>query len=127
MRIVEQVCAATDATIETVSTVRDSWPTVENGNARTLMLIELVAQTAAALAGWMERNEKPGHGLGYLVGVPHAELRRPLVPVGTVLHCHAHVTQAIDNYRAFEGRVTDQNGEELVTVSIQALRPDEEA
>jgi predicted hotdog family 3-hydroxylacyl-ACP dehydratase len=127
MRIVERVCEATDATIETVSTVRDTWPTVRNGNARTVMLIELVAQTAAALAGWVERDKETGRGLGYLVGVPHAELRRPFVPVGTVLHCYARVTQAIDNYRAFEGRVTDQDGEELVTVSIQALRPDEEA
>lgn len=127
MRIVEQVRAATDETIETVSTVRDTWPTVQNGNARTVMLIELVAQTAAALAGWMERNETTAKGHGYLVGVPHAELRRPVVPVGTVLYCSAHVTQAIDNFRAFDGRVTDQNGEELASASIQALRPDEEA
>jgi predicted hotdog family 3-hydroxylacyl-ACP dehydratase len=127
MRIVERVHAADDSSIETVSTVRDTWPTVRNGYARTVMLIELVAQSAAALLGWAERDERSGNRPGYLVGVPHAELRRPLVPVGTVLHCHARVTQAMDNYRAFEGRVTDEDGEELITATIQALRPDEQA
>jgi predicted hotdog family 3-hydroxylacyl-ACP dehydratase len=126
MRIVERVCAADDSSVETVSTVRDTWPTAQNGHASTIVLIELVAQSAAALLGWVERDKDPCQRLGYLVGVPRAEFRRPLVPVGTVLHCHARISQSIENYRAFEARVTDDAGEELVSATIQALRPDEE-
>jgi predicted hotdog family 3-hydroxylacyl-ACP dehydratase len=127
MRIVERVCAADDSSIETVSTVRETWPTLEAGHVGGLMLVELIAQSAAALAGWIDREEGGGTKPGYLVGVPRAEICRPRVRVGTVLRCHARITQAIDNYRAFEGRVTDDAGAQLVTATIQAIRPDEES
>jgi predicted hotdog family 3-hydroxylacyl-ACP dehydratase len=126
MRIVERVLATDDSSVETVTTVRETWPTVENGHARTLLLIELVAQSAAALVGWVERNNDTPTRLGYLVGVPHADIRRPLVAVGTVLNCRVRLTQAIENYRGFEGRVVDETGNELITATIQAIRPDEE-
>jgi predicted hotdog family 3-hydroxylacyl-ACP dehydratase len=126
MRMVERVIAVDDSSIETVSTVRETWPTVENGHARTLVLIELVAQSAAAVGGLADRDNEATKRPGYLVGVPKAEIVRPFVAVGTVLRCHARMTQAIDNYRAFDGAVTDENGEELVTATIQAIRPDEE-
>jgi predicted hotdog family 3-hydroxylacyl-ACP dehydratase len=127
MRVVERVLAADDSSVETVSTVRETWPTVEHGHARTLMLIELVAQSAAALVGWVERDNDSPNRHGYLVGVPCAEIRRPLVAVGTVLHCHVKVTQAIENYRGFEARVVDEDGNEFATATIQAIRPDEES
>jgi len=127
MRIVERVHTADDSSIETVSTVRETWPTARDGQARTLVLIELIAQSAAALVGWAERDNPTRNRLGYLVGVPHAVFRRPLVPVGTVLHCHVRVAQAIDNFRGFEASVADEDGNELITATIQAIRPEEES
>jgi predicted hotdog family 3-hydroxylacyl-ACP dehydratase len=126
MRLVETVCTADDSSVETVSMLRETWPTVQDGRARSLVLIELVAQSAAALAGWVERNEAGPKGLGYLVGVPKADLCRSHVAVGTELHCHVRITEAIDTYRGFEGRVVDRNGEELAQVTIQAFRPERE-
>jgi predicted hotdog family 3-hydroxylacyl-ACP dehydratase len=70
MRIVEHMLTADDSSIETVSTVRETWPTAENGHASALVLVELIAQSAAALAGWVDRNNGTGNKPGYLVGVP---------------------------------------------------------
>ena len=49
MRLVQDIVRIDDDSIETASIVQDSWPTARDGRVRTLILIELIAQTAAAL------------------------------------------------------------------------------
>jgi predicted hotdog family 3-hydroxylacyl-ACP dehydratase len=124
MRLVESITSVDDANIVTRAQVRDTWPTVRKGRAHTLMLIELIAQTAAVLQGWRERSEgKAGIG-GLLVGIPEAKPQATTIPVGTPLVCTVNISHGAQNYLAFTGQVAGADGVLWLTGSIQAYRPD---
>jgi len=126
MRLVESFDQPVEDSIVAFAEVREAWPTVCDGNAQTLMLIELIAQTAAVLQGFRERAEeddKPATG-GLLVGIPALQVTKPRIAVGTQLICNVSISHGAQNYLAFEGRVTDTAGTLWLTGSIQAYRPD---
>jgi predicted hotdog family 3-hydroxylacyl-ACP dehydratase len=123
MRMVEQIERVDEQSIAARCTVRESWPTAEHGFARTLVLIEVIAQSAAALQGWRERHESEVAKGGLLVGVPSAKLASPAIPVGTELRCRVTISHGVQSYLAFEGIVTDRDGVAWATASIQAFRP----
>jgi predicted hotdog family 3-hydroxylacyl-ACP dehydratase len=124
MRLVEAVLRVDNESIKTTAVVRDTWPTAHHGRAQTLMLIELIAQTAAVLQGWREGQEgKPGIG-GLLVGIPKAKPKTATIPIGTPLVCSVHITHGVQNYLAFTGQVEDADLVLWLTGSIQAFRPD---
>jgi predicted hotdog family 3-hydroxylacyl-ACP dehydratase len=124
MRLVESFENPTERGIVAFAEVRESWPTVRDGSAQTLILIELIAQTAAVLQGFRERAEsKPATG-GLLVGISSLQMTSPRIAVGTKLVCTASVSYGVQNYLAFEGQVTDTTGTLWLTSSIQAYRPD---
>jgi predicted hotdog family 3-hydroxylacyl-ACP dehydratase len=124
MRLVETVASVDHESIRTNAVVRESWPTAQGGHARTLMLIELIAQSAAVLQGWRERHEnKAGIG-GLLVGIPEVKPQTSTIPVGTHLVCSVRVSHGAQNYLAFTGQVMDVDGVLWLTGSIQAYRPD---
>ena len=127
MRIVEEIVTVSDQAIETVATVRESWPTAHGGEVRTLVLVELIAQTAAVLQGWKERHEKESGIGGLLVGIHHATPARPTVPVGTQLRCSVQISHGATNYLAFEGQVKDAAGVVWLSGAIAAFRPDMDA
>jgi predicted hotdog family 3-hydroxylacyl-ACP dehydratase len=122
MRIVERVAAVEEYKIETVSEVRESWPTCEGGRVMALTLIELIAQSASALQGWREHGAL-GAGRGLLVGVREALFRRASLPVGMRLHCFVQISHGVESYCAFDGRVLDESGEEIAVAAVQAYRP----
>jgi predicted hotdog family 3-hydroxylacyl-ACP dehydratase len=124
MRIVEGVVAIDELSIESTCTVRESWPTVEDGRARTLMLVELVAQTAAVLQGWKERHQNEVGQGGLLVGIHGAKLAAPSIAVGTNLRCAVRISHGAQSYLAFDGEVRDDQGTVWLTGSIQAFRPE---
>jgi predicted hotdog family 3-hydroxylacyl-ACP dehydratase len=122
MRLVQTIRKIDDESIETASVVQDSWPTARDGHVRTLVLIELVAQSAAALQGWRERHERERGAGGLLVGVHEAKLHEAALPVGAQLRCFARISHHAPNYLAFEGRVEDTEGTQWLSGSIQAFR-----
>jgi predicted hotdog family 3-hydroxylacyl-ACP dehydratase len=124
MRLVEEIERVDETSIATTATVRATWPTAQDGMVRTVMLVELVAQTAAALQGWKERHEHVGKG-GLLVGIPSALPAASFVPIGTALRCSVRITHGVPSYLAFDGEVVAADGTRWMTASIQAYRPDE--
>ena len=124
MRLVEEIVRVDDISIETAATVRDTWPTAEGGQARTLVLIELLAQSAAVLQGWKERHDKEAGEGGLLVGIHSAIPARPVIPVGTRLVCQVRISHGATNYLAFEGEVRDAASVVWLTGAIQAFRPE---
>lgn len=124
MRLVEAVVRVDDESIKTTALVREAWPTARDGRVQTLMLIELIAQTAAVLQGWRERHKnKAGIG-GLLVGIPEAKAHAATIPVGTQLVCSVQLSHGLQNYLAFTGQVADVDSVVWLTGSIQAFRPD---
>jgi predicted hotdog family 3-hydroxylacyl-ACP dehydratase len=125
MRLVEEVITVEAEAIVTGAVVRETWPTAERGCARTLVLVELVAQSAAVLQGWRERRDGKTASGGLLVGIPQATPSEPALPLGTRLLCSVRITHGAPNYLAFEGEVKDTRGVLWLTAAIQAFRPDE--
>jgi predicted hotdog family 3-hydroxylacyl-ACP dehydratase len=124
MRLVEDILRVDETSIETGSVVREAWPTAEGGHVRALVLVELIAQSAAVLQGWKERHGKEAGIGGLLVGIHTATPARPSVPVGTRLLCSVRTSHGATNYQAFEGEVKDDSGMLWLTGAIQAFRPD---
>jgi predicted hotdog family 3-hydroxylacyl-ACP dehydratase len=125
MRLVEEVVTVEAEAIVTASVVRDTWPTAERGSVRALVLVELIAQSAAVLQGWNERRDGKTATGGLLVGIPQATPCQPTVPLGARLLCSVRITHGAPNYLAFEGEVKDTGGVLWLTAAIQAFRPDE--
>ncbi len=124
MRLVEEIVQVDECSIETAAVVRANWPTAEHGQVRTLVLVELIAQSAAVLQGWKERHDKEMGEGGLLVGIPSAIPSRPTLPVGTHLVCRVRISHGATNYLAFEGEVRDQAAVVWLEGSIQAFRPE---
>jgi predicted hotdog family 3-hydroxylacyl-ACP dehydratase len=125
MRLVEEIVSIDEDSVETAAVVRDAWPTAHGGVVRTVVLVELVAQSAAVLQGWKERHDKESGTGGLLVGVPEAKPLRGTVPVGTRLRCSVRISHGAPNYLVFEGEVKDNTGVLWLGGSIQAFRPDQ--
>ncbi len=122
MRLVEELSDATDTTGCIHATVRTSWPLVTGGVADPIVLIELVAQGAACLAGYRKRDEERLGGRGWLVGVRRTRLSTRDLPVGTELTARIRVEYEVDNYAVFTGQVF-AGAERLAEVEIQTYRP----
>ena len=122
MRLVEGFEDPVDERMLAFAGVSASWPTVCGGAARTLILIELIAQSAGVLQGFRERAQgKPVSG-GLLVGIPALTVSKARVPVGTRLRCSVSISHGAPNYLVFDGRVTDTAGELWLAGSVQAYR-----
>ncbi len=106
------------------TTVRDSWPLVENGKVDPVVLIEVVAQTAGVLAGWRKRDKEKQGGRGWLVGVRRTDLTGVALEVGDVLDSYVKVSYELENYAVFQGRV-ELHGKEIARVEIQTFQPDD--
>jgi predicted hotdog family 3-hydroxylacyl-ACP dehydratase len=125
MRLVEGFEDPVDEHMLACAEVRASWPTVCGGAARTLILIELIAQSAGVLQGFRERAQgKPVSG-GLLVGIPALAVSKARIPVGTQLRCSVSISHGAPNYLVFDGRVTDTTGELWLAGSVQAYRVDD--
>jgi predicted hotdog family 3-hydroxylacyl-ACP dehydratase len=127
MRLVEEIVAVDEDSIVTASVVRETWPTATDGTVRSLVLVELIAQSAAVLQGWKERHEKSTAVGGLLVGIHHAIRTRPTVPFGTRLLCSVRISHGATNYLAFEGEVKDTAAVVWLTGAVQAFRLDGDA
>ena len=71
MLLIDEVLEVTDTTAVTCATVTDRWPLFDGQAVDSLILIELVAQTAGVNNGWVRIKQ---HGLdsekkGWLVGI----------------------------------------------------------
>jgi predicted hotdog family 3-hydroxylacyl-ACP dehydratase len=125
MRLLERVSMIDNEAVTCVCSVRDSWPGARDGQVPSSMLIEVLAQTAAALQGWKERHESEHGRGGLLVGIPTARFAAATVPVGTELVCQVRKTHGTQSYAAFDGEVRDKQGKVWLTGAIQAFRPDQ--
>lgn len=124
LRLIEQLIEVGDDRGRIRAWVRDSWPLVSQGEADPMVLIELVAQGAACLAGYRRRHTERLGGRGWLVGIRRTQLTTQPLAVGTELTAEIKVEYELDAYAVFTGRVL--TGQELLAeIEIQTFRPDD--
>lgn len=124
MRIVDELTRVENDLSTSTTTVRDSWPLVDESGAYSVLLLEVIAQTASALIGWEGRHDDDEPGKGYLVGVRQASLTLGRVPVGTTMTCRVETQMKRDNYAVFRGQVTAAGGN-ICEAEMQAFKPPE--
>lgn len=122
MRLISDIVDATDRTATIRALVEPDWPLSDGQAADPLVLVEVFAQSAAALAGWKKRHEERLGGRGLLVGLRRSKLCPQPIPVGTELFCEVTLDTTVDTYAVFRGRVRSADAC-LAELEIQSLQP----
>ena len=123
MRLITGVLRVDEEKAVTSATVGETWPLFDGGSVDALVTIELVAQTAALLEGWKRLQSGRGGATGWLVGIKNAEFRNMRIPVNETLVTEVRRSYAMEGYAVFTGTVRI-GSEEVVTMRIQAFRPE---
>lgn len=123
MRLVDEFVPGDEKSGLVHTTIKADWPLIADGLADPMVLIEVVAQAAASLVGYLKRHEEREGGRGWLVGIRRTELTTRDLPVGTVLEVRVAIDYEVDTYAVFNGTVLAQQ-EQLAKVQIQTFKPD---
>ena len=126
MRLVERFEGFDKAQFGTTLTqVREVWPLCNGGFVSPLVMVELVAQATAAMAGWEDLMKGlTSCGFGYIVGIKRAWLTGAPIPVNSELTMRTRKVLAEGNYGVFSGEVS-MDRKVLGEVMLQVFRPEE--
>ncbi|MFW6052680.1 MAG: hypothetical protein ACOC8I_02090 [Desulfosalsimonas sp.] len=124
MKLVDEILDITSEKAVTRTVVSEKWPLFRKGAVNPLILIEIVAQTAAIHAGWKKIGAIRGDdGHGLLAGIKNAEFLVGFIPVHTVLATTIKPLYRVDNYTVLDGTVQAEDSV-LCRVEIQVLEFD---
>ena len=122
MKLINDVLDVNDDTAVTSSLVSDRWPLCQGSFVDPIVLIEVVAQTAAAYLRWKKGGDKDGGG-GWLVGIKNADFFLDRIPLHTVLITTVKNLSSAENYNVLEGTV--MTGTDLLArIQIQVFMSD---
>ncbi len=122
MKFIEEVIDVDDEKAITLTTVNEEWP-FYGDSINPIILIEVIAQTAAIAVG-NRRIGKTGEGAsGWLVGIKHASFTTIHIPVGTKLKGVAKRKYDRGNYAVFSG-VVKMDEEQIFETELQLFNPE---
>ncbi|MBI5603246.1 MAG: hypothetical protein HY879_07810 [Deltaproteobacteria bacterium] len=124
MRLLEWVKRPIEKTLLAEATVNPNWPLHQDGRVNSVISIELVAQTIAALRTW-RAGKGAGERLGFLVGVKKADFSATSFSVGNKLVIQIAEMYHLGEYAVYEGQVSSESGFFCKT-TIQVMEPGEE-
>jgi predicted hotdog family 3-hydroxylacyl-ACP dehydratase len=126
MKLIDDVLDINDEAAITTARVSERWPLYHDSFVDPVVLIEVVAQTAAVhISGRRKDGKDAADGRGWIVGIKHADFYWDRIPVDTVLTTTVKSHYHIDNYNVMDGEV--KTGAELLCrVQIQVLRESDE-
>ena len=121
MSLLGEIIDITPESAVTTATVERDWPLCDGQSVSPVILIEVVAQSAAAVEGWKRKKAGKSGGKGWLVGIKSARFNVPAIAVGNKLVTSVDSAYSFDNYGVVEGTV--KCGDEILAVIVlQALR-----
>ena len=123
MLLVSGIISFDDQSAATQSTVEAHWPMTDENGANAMILIELVAQTAAVNNGWeLVKRDGPGaDSRGWIVGIKSAAIQIKVLPVGTTIVVESTNQFAYDNFREIKG-VATIDGKAVAEVTLQLMQ-----
>ncbi len=126
MKLIEGVLDRNDEASVTSARVSDRWPLHRDAFVDPLVLIEVVAQTAAVHISGRRNRSKTGDRRGWMVGIKNADFFCDRIPVDTRLTTTVKNMYQVENYSVLEGEV--KAGPDLLCrVQIQVLHESDEA
>jgi predicted hotdog family 3-hydroxylacyl-ACP dehydratase len=126
MKLIDDVLTINDEAAITTARVTERWPLHHDAFVDPIVLIEIVAQTAAVhISGRKEGGRNAADRRGWMVGIKNADFYWDRIPVDTVLTTTVKSLYHIENYSVLDGEV--KAGTELLCrVQIQVLRESNE-
>jgi len=111
MRLVDEIIEVNAQNAVTSARVTDQWPFFDGLAVNSLMLIELVAQTAGINNSWDGKKTHGEHFVtrGWLVGIREARFYIDTIPLNTCLVTHSVNQFELDSYRVVKGSVAMDN------------------
>ena len=125
MLLIDEILELDDDGAVTRSVVTERWPFFNGRVVNTIVLIELVAQTAGVHNGWI-RDKLHGPAAekkGWIVGIRQARLMVNAIPLGTELITRAKNQMEFEGFRDIFGTVAMET-QIVAEIAIQLLRSD---
>jgi predicted hotdog family 3-hydroxylacyl-ACP dehydratase len=125
MLLIDEILELDDDGAVTRSVVTERWPFFNGRDVNTIVLIELVAQTAGVHNGWI-RDKLHGPAAdkkGWIVGIRQARLMVNAIPLGTELITRAKNKMEFEGFRDIFGTVAMET-QIVAEIAIQLLRSD---
>ena len=124
MKLIEEIIELDDNHCITAATVSPRWPLYEDGYVHSIILIELVAQTAGVSFGWHEMHKKePSGKLGWLVGIKKARFFQDRIPVNSKIVISIQEQKRDDAYAEISGTAR-VDSEIIGEMDLQVFRPE---
>ena len=127
MLLIDAVTAWDGETVRCAATVRADWLLVEGDSMQAAGLLEVMAQTVAALHGLQGRARGEPVRIGLLLGCRGLVLHVPRVQVGEALRVSARQGFNLEDLAAFTCRVEGAGGACLAEGSLHVVRGELEA
>lgn len=122
MRLIDEVLKVEAESAVTEAVAGPTWPLLDNGAANPIVLVEIVAQTAALIGGIKARQQDPGAaaGRGLLVAVKSAEFYLDTIPLQSRIITRSTSRLLIENMKEISG--TARIGETVVAeITLQSV------
>jgi predicted hotdog family 3-hydroxylacyl-ACP dehydratase len=123
MKLIDKIIKSDDEKAITESIVTENWPLFKETYVNSIIIIELVAQTASVCIGYKELKKKDGKlgGKGWLVGIKTASFFLDQIDLNARLTTCSRINFNFDNYTQIFGTV--KIGSKLIgEVNLQVLR-----
>lgn len=123
MKLIDEIIESDDEKAVTESVVTKKWPLFKETGVNSIIIIELIAQTASVCIGYKElkkKGEKLG-GKGWLVGIKNASFFLNEIPLDSRITTCSRINFNFDNYTQIHG--TAKTDSKLIgEVNLQVLR-----
>ncbi len=124
MLLISEIIAYDHQQATTTAVVTEEWPLTTSDGADPLVLIELVAQTAAVNNGWelLQRQGSERDNRGWIVGIKSARLLVDSIPLGTSISIESRNQFQYDSFREIQGvaKIGSQVAAEVTLQLMQA-------
>jgi predicted hotdog family 3-hydroxylacyl-ACP dehydratase len=125
IKMISKMLEITPESAVATATVSSHWPLCDGNAVSPIVLIEVVAQTGAAIDGYKRKLQLKTNGKGLLVGIKDARFTVCAIPVGTQIVASVKNSYTFEKYSVISGTV--KAGKEILAeVTLQALRTNED-
>lgn len=125
MLLIDEVLEVNQQIAVTCATVTDRWPFFNGRGVASLVLIEVVAQTAGINNGWVriQKHGKDSEKKGWLVGIKHAQFFVASLALNDRIITHTENKFEYEGYRQIMG-IARIGSEVVGEVALQVIQND---
>lgn len=104
LRLIDEILGVEEDSAVSAATISPQWPLLADGAANPIVLIELVAQTAAALGG-LKQKKGASADRGLIVGIKSANFFIDEIPLLSRIITRSTTRLLIENFKEITGVV----------------------